>query len=67
MMDHDKEHKAKTENWKFYKETVVDFIRINCGLASTFTEEEVFHVLGSLDVNSVRIHAETQLQVPSMF
>ena len=67
MMDHEKEHRAKTGNWDFYKEKVVDFIRIKCELESTFTENEIFHVLGALDVNSVRIHAEPQLQVPSIF
>ena len=67
MMDHEKEHKAKIENWEFYKEKVVDFIRIKCDLESKFTEDEVFHVLGVLDVNSVRIHAETQMQVKMLF
>ena len=67
MMDHEKEHKAKIENWEFYKEKVVDFIRIKCGLESKFTEDEVFHVLGVLDVNSVRIHAETQMQVKQFY
>jgi hypothetical protein len=57
-MDHTEEHKAKKENWDFYKAKVVDFLRITCGLESRFSEEEIFHVLGSLDVNSVRIHAE---------
>ena len=63
MMDHDKEHRAKRENWQFYKENVVDFIRNTCGLESKFTEDDVFHVLGALDVNSVRIHSETTNQV----
>ena len=67
MMDHEKEHKAKIENWEFYKEKVVDFIRIKCDLESKFTEDEVVHVLGVLDVNSVRIHAETQMQVKMLF
>ena len=57
-MDHTEEHKAKEDNWDFYKEKVVDFLRITCGLESRFSEEEIFHVLGSLDVNSVRIHAD---------
>ena len=60
MMDHDAEQRARTENWEYYKEHVVDFLRNKCGLHATFTEDEVFRVLGVLDVNSVRIHAEGQ-------
>lgn len=57
MMDHNEEHAAKKSNWKLYKENVVDFLRERCGLAERFSEEEIFHVLGVLDVNSVRVNA----------
>ena len=63
MMNHKEEQEAKKENWEYYKEKVVDFLRITCGLESRFSEEEVWHVLGALDVNSVRINAENILQV----
>ena len=57
MMDHNTEHAAKKSNWKVYKENVVDFLRDRCNLKDKFTEEEIFHVLGVLDVNSVRVNA----------
>ena len=59
MMDHKEEHQAKKENWDFYNEKVVDFLRITCGLESRFSEEEINHVLGALDVNSVNIHSDS--------
>ncbi len=43
-MDHTEEHKAKKENWDFYKAKVVDFLRITCGLESMFSEEEILSV-----------------------
>ena len=64
MMDHKKEHRARAETWKFYKEKVVDFLRITCGLEKRFSEEEILHVLGALDVNSVRIHAAADNNIP---
>ena len=63
-MDHKKEHRARAETWKFYKEKVVDFLRITCGLKERFSEEEILHVLGALDVNSVRIHAAADNNIP---
>ena len=63
-MDHKKEHRARAETWKFYKEKVVDFLRITCGLEQRFSEEEILHVLGALDVNSVRIHAAADNNIP---
>lgn len=58
MEDHLSEHK-KEDNWNLYQEHVVDFLRNTCGLASNFSEEEVFHVLGVIDVNSVKIHSSS--------
>ncbi|XP_059094035.1 uncharacterized protein LOC131889058 isoform X1 [Tigriopus californicus] len=59
MEDHLSEHK-KEDTWQLYQEHVVDFLRNTCGLASKFTEEEIFHVLGVIDVNSVKIHSSSQ-------
>ena len=67
MMNHKEEQKAKKENYEYYKEKVVDFLLIRCGLESRFSEEEVWHVLGALDVNSVRINAENVIQVDIIF
>ena len=57
MMDHNVEHAKRKDNWQLYKEHVVDFLRKRCGLKHKFSEAEIFHVLGVLDVNSVRINA----------
>jgi len=54
MMGHREEQKLK-ESWKFYKEHLVDFIRETLGLGEIFTEEEVEHVSGVIDVNSIRL------------
>ena len=34
---------------------MVDFLRNDCKLADTYTEEEIFHAMGVLDVNSVKV------------
>ena len=39
-----------------YKEKVVDFLLERCQLKDRFTEDEVHHVIGMIDVNSVTIH-----------
>ncbi len=59
MMDHNEEHRAKTDVWNTYKENVVDFLRIKCGLKDKYSEEELFHGLGVLDVNGVKINSGT--------
>ena len=42
-----------------------DFLRVRCELAERFTEEEVLHVLGAIDVNSVRIHCQRPNRGPA--
>lgn len=59
MMDHNSEHEQKQEMWDMYKENVVDYLRVKCGLADRFSAQEIFHVLGALDVNSVKIHTNS--------
>ena len=34
---------------------MVDFLRNDCKLADTYTEDEIFHAMGVLDVNSVKV------------
>ena len=56
MMDHNAEHAKKETSWTAYHEHVVHFLRDKCGLGgSEFSEDEVMHALGVLDVNSVKI------------
>ena len=55
MMDHNHEHQKDSDSWNAYKENVVDFLREKCSLADKYSREEIFHVLGSLDVNSVKV------------
>jgi len=54
MISHREEHRKK-ETWPMYKEFLVDMIRDQCGLGDTFSEEEVEHVSGVIDVNSIRL------------
>jgi len=54
MVGHREEHKKK-ETWHLYKRFLVDMIRDGCGLGEFFTEEEVEHVSGVIDVNSIRL------------
>ena len=56
MMDHNDAHRQRENTWSAYQTHVVSFLREECGLADTFSEEEIFHALGVLDVNSVRIN-----------
>ncbi len=46
----------------FARENVCDFLRNRCELANRFSEREVLHVLGALDVNSVRIHTPNKME-----
>merc|ERR1719278_494540 len=54
MMSHNEEH-HKREAWPLYHEHLVKMIREKCDLAGDFTEEEVEHVSGVIDVNSIRL------------
>jgi len=54
MMSHSDEQKNKLA-WSQYKVHLVDFIRKTCGLGETFTEAEVEHASGVIDVNSIRL------------
>ena len=51
-----------SDNWDLYRSNVVDFLRRECHLNDVFTDDEIFHVLGILDVNSVAIHTSTMTQ-----
>ena len=59
FQDHNVDHADDAENWELYRSNVVDFLRNRCNLGDAFTDDDVFHVLGILDVNSVSIHAST--------
>lgn len=71
MVDHNVEHKKDRETWKMYKKNVVDYLLKDCGLKGRFSESEVLHVLGALDVNSVKINCQRQvwhiLRAPLIF
>merc|ERR1712128_413400 len=54
MMSHREEHRMK-ETWPMYDEHLVKMIRDKCGLGDMFSEEEVEHVSGVIDVNSIRL------------
>lgn len=54
MMSHREEHRRK-ETWPMYSEHLVEMIRDKCGLGEMFSEEEVEHVSGVIDVNSIRL------------
>jgi len=57
MIGHREEH-TKKETWHLYKRFLVDMIRKECGLGESFTEDEVEHVSGVIDVNSIRLQAQ---------
>ena len=62
MMDHNKEWRQDKEaSWSVYNENVVSFLLDKCGLKGQFTDEEIFHCLGVLDVNSVKINSGPQV------
>ena len=54
MMSH-REEQRRRETWPLYHQFLVRMIREDCGLADTFTEEDVEHVSGVIDVNSIRL------------
>ena len=39
-----------------YQEKVVDFLLDRCQLSDRFTADEIHHLIGMIDVNSVTIH-----------
>jgi len=54
MLSHVEEHRAKT-TYSLYNKHLVDTIRDRLGLGEHFTQEEVEHVSGMIDVNSIRL------------
>jgi len=56
MLSHREEHRKK-ETWPMYEEHLVNMIRDKLGLGEMFTEEEVEHVSGVIDVNSIRLQS----------
>ena len=54
MISHTEEHQ-KREAWPLYYEHLVKMIREKCDLGAHFTEEDVEHVSGVIDVNSIRL------------
>ena len=59
--DHNADHAKDSENWDLYRKNVVEFLLDRCRLANVYSSEEIFHVLGILDVNSVAIHASAMV------
>lgn len=55
MMSHKEAHAKNELMHKTYKEEVVDFLREKCKLKEKYSEDDMFHVLGVLDVNSVKV------------
>jgi len=56
MLSHKEEHRKKP-SWPLYRKHLVEMIRDRLGLGDTFTEEDVEHVSGVIDVNSIRLLA----------
>jgi len=54
MMGHSEKQKVKS-TWGQYHQHLVQFITQTCGLGETFSEAEVEHVSGVIDVNSIRL------------
>ena len=57
-------HFAPNIGWNLrsvYNENVVSFLLNECELKGKFTDEEIFHALGVLDVNSVKINSGPQV------
>ena len=42
---------------------MVDFLRETCKLNDKYSEADIFHVLGALDVNSVRVSSNLKKNV----
>jgi len=58
MINHNEAHSADEETWSLYKREIVDFLLDDCRMADDdFTADEIFHALGAVDVNSVKINA----------
>ncbi|XP_040574757.1 SET domain-containing protein SmydA-8 [Lepeophtheirus salmonis] len=55
MMDHNAEHEKAGDYWEIYKKQVADFLVDRCSSLEA-TVDEVLHIIGVLDVNSVKIH-----------
>ena len=56
MVDHVEDRKRQQEvHWQEIQHNVVQFLRKTCGLADRFSEDEINHVLGVLEVNAFEI------------
>jgi hypothetical protein len=53
------EHDKRDEvHWKQVQHNVVRYLRVTCGLAERFSENEINHVLGVLEVNAFEITSD---------
>jgi len=55
LMDHDEDRRKEAEYWAMFQRNVVDFLRIKCGLAETYTEDEIHRAIGILRTNAFNI------------
>ena len=53
LMDHLEEKDVHPDEWSWYETHIVDFLRKDLKLASRFSNDEIKHAIGLLNVNAV--------------
>ena len=65
LMDHLEESHVHPEEWRWYQQEIIQFIRQDLGLAEKFSEDDIRHVIGLLNVNAVCLQFPKTIGAPS--
>ena len=65
LMDHLEESHVHPQEWTWYDQQVVDVIRKDLRLAGKFSESDIKHVIGLLNVNAVCLQFPKTIGAPS--
>ena len=65
LMDHLEESQVHPGEWKWYQQEIIDVIRRDLRLGARFSEEDIKHVIGLLNVNAVCLQFPKTIGAPS--
>ena len=65
LMDHLEEKDVHPDEWSWYETHIVDFLRKDLKLASRFSNDEIKHAIGLLNVNAVWLQFPKMIGCPS--
>ena len=64
LMDHLEETGSSPEEWSWYNRTIISFIRNDLKLGARFSEEDIKHAIGLMNVNAVCLQFPKMIGAP---